>query len=426
MSILDALEDWNPWWATGRVEEWMTGIERDELKEVLSLMHLNKVKVITGVRRSGKSTLIYQVISKLLERKEPNSIVLMNFDDARLATVDFEDIFNTYLEHQKPSEINIFLDEVHNSKNWVSSVRKLIDLRKANIFVTDSSSYFIPIDYARILTGRKISIEVYPLSFKEFLRFRNIKLDPYGTEEKARIRGYLRDYIRVGGFPEVVLSDWSIGKRILIEYFDDIITKDVASRYRADYGKIRDIAYYLISNIGQRVTLRKIRNIFKIGLETAQKYLHYLETVYLIFQVKAFSEKVKEQLISPRKIYAVDVGMANIAGFKITENMGQALENIVYLELKRRGYEVYYLKINDKEVDFIAMKERRVKEIINVCYDPTEEKTKKREIESLTAALKKLKARKGLIITWEQEERIIKGEREIKLIPAYKWLMLNQ
>lgn len=423
MSILEALEDWNPWWKTGIVEDLMKGIKREALEDVLSLVDLHKIKVITGVRRSGKSTILYQIIDNLLSHVPPNSIVLMNFDDARLSTVEFSDILKAYIEHMKPEFMYLFLDEVHNAKNWVSSIRRLTDTRKANIFITDSCSYFIPIDYAKILTGRKISIELFPLSFREYLKFKNVKVEMHGTEERAKLRGYLRDYILNGGFPEIALTNWDKGKRILIEYFGDIITKDITSRYDVNYQKIRDLAYYLISNIGQRVTLRKLRNIFGLGIETAQKYIHYLETVYLIFAVKNFSEKVKEQIIMPKKIYAIDTGMVNAVGFKISENFGPALENVVYLELRRRGYDVYYLKIDNKEVDFIARKGIKTEKIINVCYDPTEEKTRKREIEGMLKALKTLRERKGLILTWEHKEKIRIGEKEIIFTPIYEWLL---
>jgi len=423
MVLLEALEDWNPWWKNNIVDQSLKGIERDALSDAVKFLDLNKVKVLTGVRRAGKSTFLYQIIDHLLKRVRPEDIVLINFDDVRFSTVDLEEIVKKYIESKKPTKLNLFLDEIHNARNWVSYVRKLIDTKKGNVFITDSCSYYIPVDYAKLLTGRKISIELYPLSFKEYLRFKNLSSDFHGTEERARIRGYLRDYIRSGGFPETVFLGQSISKRILVEYFDDIITKDVVSRYGVDYTKVKDLAFYLISNVGQRITLRKLRNIFNIGIETAKKYLSYLETVYMLFTVKCFSGKVKEQIIMPRKIYAVDTGLMNAVGFRISESFGSVLENIVFLELKRRGLEIYYGLIDNKEVDFIVRERMNITDIINVSYDPLEHKTRKREVDAMKQALKKFRRKKGLILTWDYRDKINIGNKEIIFKPIYEWLL---
>jgi len=423
---LEALEDWNPWWNSGEVPSELKGIGRDKLREAKEIINLQKVKIYTGVRRSGKSTLLYQIIDCLLEKTDPKNIVLMNFDDIRLSSKPLDEIYKEYIERMLPQKPYIFLDEIHNAVNWTSLVRRLIDQRKANIHITDSSSYFIPVEYARILTGRKITLEVYPLSFKEYLRFKNIKLSFLGTEEKAAARGYLKEYMEKGGFPEPFFMKWNIGKKVLIEYFNDIVTRDVVSRFGTNYTKTKDLAYYLISNASQKITYRKLRNTFKMGLETIQKYIEHLEQVYLIFKVNAYSQKLKEQITQPKKIYTIDTGLMNAIGFKTSENLGPTLENLIFIELKRRGYQIYYLPLEKGEIDFIAKKNLEIEKIINVCYDLTEEKTRKREIENMIKALKKLGKRKGEIITWEQEEKIKINNKEIKIIPAYKWLLQKQ
>lgn len=423
MSI-EALEDWNLWWKEEKVSKRLKGKIRAVLKDIVAIIPTHKIKVITGIRRSGKSTLFYQIIDKLLSMTDPKNIVLMNFDDVRLSTESLEKIYKKYIELKTPDEIYLFLDEVHNAREWVSLVRRLTDLHKANVFITDSSSYFIPIDYAKLLTGRKISFELYPLSFKEFLNFKGISIDLHGTEERAKTRGILKEYLEQGGFPELFSMPKNFQRNTLLEYFEDIITKDIVSRFGVNYTNVRDLAYYLISNAGQRVTYRRLRNIFNMGLETVQKYLDFMEQVYLVFRVTAYSEKVKEQIIAPKKVYAIDTGLMNAIGFKITENVGPTLENLIFLEIKRKGYDVFYLQANKKEVDFIIKEGINIIDAINVCYDPEERNTRQREIEGLLLALKKLGLKKGKIITWEYEETVKINNKVIEFIPAYKWLLM--
>ncbi len=424
MSISEALEDWNPWWENNQVDQQLIGVERESLRYLTQLIDIPKIKIVVGVRRSGKSTLLYQIINHLISEKkiESSNIILLNFDDFRLSSIETEEIYKQYIETRKPSKPHIFLDEVHKAKNWVSLVRRLVDTKKGDVFLTDSSSYFIPIEYARILTGRKIQMELYPFSFREFLKFHNVKIQPYGTENRSLIRGYLRDYLMNGGFPEVQQYR-SIWKRILLEYFEDIVTKDVVSRFGTDYNKTKDLALFLISNIGQKVTNRRIRGITGLGLETIEKYINYLEQVYFIFAVKRYSTKVREQILSPKKIYSIDTGLANIAGFKISENLGPLLENMIFIELKRRGYKVYYFQYNNKEVDFVVMQNNRIKEVINVSYTLQEEKTRKREINGLLIAMKALGLNRAKIITWDEKDTIQINGKTIEIKPAYEWLL---
>ncbi|MCD6483631.1 MAG: ATP-binding protein [Candidatus Odinarchaeota archaeon] len=421
--LKEALEDWNPWWEESNVPETLKGKSREILSEIQPSIQTSKIKIITGVRRSGKSTLFYQLIDNLLKVTRAKNILLLNFDDVRLSVNDLERIYKEFIELKKPDEIYLFLDEVHNAKNWVSLIRRLADLRKANIFITDSSSYFIPHDYAKILTGRKLSFELYPLSFREYLNFKNIRIEAFGTEENAKIRGYLKEYMQQGGFPELFALPKRYYVKTLIEYFEDIITKDVVSRYSVDYRKVRDLSYYLLSTIGQRVTYRKLKNVFNMGLETVKRYLEFMEQVYLIFKVSNYSEKVKEQIITPKKVYAIDTGLSNAVGFKTFENLGPTLENLVFLELKRRNYAIFYLKIDNREIDFVVKKGLEIVDAINVCYDPSDTNTRDREVKSMLLGLRKLKLKKGKILTWEYEETIKINTKIIEFVPVYKWLL---
>ncbi|MHA1606425.1 MAG: ATP-binding protein [Candidatus Freyarchaeota archaeon] len=420
--LLEALEDWNPWWSEGEVSEDLKGITRDILSTALEYVELSKVKVVTGIRRCGKSTLLYQIIDSILTGEDACNVLLLNFDDVRLASTPIEEIYRMYLEELRPTNVYLFLDEVHGASGWVSLVRRVTDLGKAKVFVTDSSSYFIPLDYARVLTGRKISLELYPLSFREFLRFKGVVERAAGTEGHAILRGHLKEYMVKGGFPEPFFHSEKTARRILLEYFEDIVARDVVSRFGANYGKVRDLAYYLISNTSQMVTYRKLRGILGLGLETVQNYVNYLESVYLIFRVPAFSEKVKSQLMLPKKVYAVDTGLVNTVGFKISENIGAILENIVFLELKRRGYDIYYLPTEKREVDFVAKRGSEVR-LINVCYDPSDTNTFRREVEGLIEGLRAIGLARGEIVTWSYKDKVRVNNKEVFFTPATEWLL---
>lgn len=428
--MIEALQDWNPWWKNSGelVPNKLLGIERNLLENIIPFLSLNRVITLIGIRRAGKSTILYQIISHLLKNNHvrPEEILFINFEDVRFESLSIAEWYQLYLEELKPENISyLFFDEIHLCKHWVNFVRSHVDRKSAKIFLTDSSSYLISTELASILTGRKATFEVYPVSFKEYLKFKNVTFKGFGSQESALIRGYLKDYLNYGGFPELVNLNWSISKKLLIELFDDILSKDVVARFNVDYTKMRDFSYYLLSNTAQKMSYRKLQSIFSLGSNVPQKYLEHLEEVFFCFTLTSYSYKVKEQVITPKKIYPVDTGLVNATAFKISENIGPLLELIVYIELKRRNYQIYYGNFENKyEIDFILRKGEEIEEIINVSYDLKQEKTRKREIEGLIYAMDQLNPKKVLLLTWHEEEELkLSDKGVISIIPIWKWLL---
>jgi len=429
--ILKILEDWNFWKKTLD-----TGNPRvfylEKLKKMLSA---EQIVAITGARRSGKSFIMRQLARKLIKEKiDTNRILIINFEDPRFIGLDtklLQQIYETYLEFLNPKDKPyIFLDEIQEVKGWEKWVRTMHELKKASIILSGSNAKLLSRELATLLTGRHLSITVFPLSFKEFLDFNNlrIKKELDLASKRIEIKSLLRNYLEFGSFPDVVLQREK--KEILLAYFGDVSDKDLIRRYRIRKSeKLKNLIKFYLSNVSSLITFSSIEKSLKISADTIEKFSNYFETAYLAFFLKRFSFKVKEQEKSPRKVYAIDSGLANIIGFRFSQNLGKLAENIVFLELKRKRtsspyLEFYYWKDErHREVDFVIKEKLKVKQLIQICWDIGDEKTRKREIESLTRAMREFKLKEGLVITedYEDEERI--ENKKIKFIPLWKWLL---
>jgi hypothetical protein len=425
--ILSALSDWNIWWETKSVPRDLKGKER--LRDnLLSTLRFKEIKVITGVRRSGKSTLLYQLVSRLLPTVKPEQILLINFEDEALAKYSMDEIYNAYLSVRPVRNIYLFLDEVNRIKGWERWVRKVYDTRETKqIFVTGSSSFLLRGEYSSLLTGRNIKLEVFPLSFREFLDFSGFKIkDPslLSSRKKAEIRGILEGYIEFGGFPEAFFKEKVDKRKLLVNYYEDIIFRDVADRHNIPAKRVRELANFLITNIANPASHRNIRNYLGMGMETISNYLVWLEDSYLIFQLPFFSYSLKEQQVRRKKTYCIDNGLRNAVCLRFSEDIGRLVENIVFIELKRRGKEVYYWKDErQREVDFVIKEGLKPNLIMQVCWDIRDEETKKREVKALVSGLKELKLKEGLVITedFEDEEKI--DGKLIRYKPLWQWLI---
>ena len=258
------------------------------------------------------------------------------------------------------------------------------------------------------------------------LEFKGIKLEKnwmYSTKETAKVKKALEEYIKFGGFPEAL----KFGRIYLQTIYRDIVEKDVLFRYKIrDIQALRELAKYLISNFSKEITYGKLKNLINIkDVHTVKNYVEYLERAYLIFQVRRFSFKLKSQMLSPRKVYAVDTGLINTVSFKFSENIGRLMENLVFLELLRRrsykfaDYEIYYWKDAKGEVDFVVKSENKVTQLIQVTYELNKENFE-REVAPLLKASKELKCKELLLITWDQEDTTKEG---VKIVPLWKWLL---
>ena len=428
---LEILNDWNFW-----KKDIDTGRRRQSyINHCMNFLKTNVIVAIIGVRRSGKSYLMKQIawdlISKGVERK---NILLINFEDVRfsqLSTKLLDELYELYLEVLKPSsKPYILLDEIHNIPNWERWVRTIQELNKAKIMISGSSSKLLSGELSTLLTGRHLDINMYPLSFQEYLSFKNIdikdELDL--SSKKIDIKRSFNEYIRYGGFPEVVLAEEK--KQLLLTYFEDIITRDIERRYEVRKGdKLSSLARFYLTNISKPITYSSLSKTLEISKNTVEVFSGYLEEVFLVFLSRKFSFSFKEQEKSPRKIYSIDPGLSNTIGFKFSEDKGRLMENIVAIELMRRrsfnpNLEFYYWKdYQQREVDFIVKEGVDIKELIQVTYASGRDEIEKREIKSLLKASDELKCKNLKIITWDYEDKINIDNREIKCIPLWRWLI---
>ncbi len=383
------------------------------------ILNTDLIKAIMGIRRCGKSTLSHQ----LLKDKNYGYI---NFDDERFISAESKDLndFLETLEELNPDLKYILLDEIQNVKGWELFVNRL--RRKGyNVIVTGSNSKLLSKELATHLTGRHLSVELFPFSFREFLRFKDIsvsKNDLYITKKKAELKRVLEEYIQTGGMPELFKVETK--KDYLRGLFDKIISQDIIFRYKIKYVKaLREIALYAVSNFSSRFTYHKIKNIFEIkSVHTIKNYLNYLEETYLIFQLNPFSFKIKEQINQPRKFYCVDTGFINSLVPKTTFDYGKLIENLVFIELLRQGKEVYFYSQPNYEVDFLIKEGLEIKKLIQVCFSITDENTKKREVKSLLKASDRLKCDDLVVVTWDTYAEELVQSKKIKFIPLWQWL----
>jgi predicted AAA+ superfamily ATPase len=433
--ILRILLDWNFW-----KKNLESGIERNEyVDKALRFLQPNMIVSLIGVRRSGKSVLMRQIAKKLMESgiANKNEILIVNFEDKRIVERDLkliDDFFNAYMEEMRPLRKPIvFLDEITKIPRWEKWVRTMHELNKAKILISGSTSQLTKGELATLLTGRHIDIIVFPLSFNEFLQFKNIQIKDKleALAKESEIKALLREYIRFGGFPEVVLTkDEEVKRTILLTYFDDIIEKDVVERYKIrKTEKLKMLAKFYLSNISSPTTFSSLEQFLNMNSVTIEKFSYLLEEAFLIFFAKIFHPSVKKQEKVARKVYCIDVGLSNAIGFKIEESIGKLMENVVAIELKRRNplLEIYYWKeygkAEGKEVDFVVRENFIVKQLIQVTYASNRNEVEKREIEALIKASGLLKCNDLLVITWNYEDVVEISDKKIKFVPLWKWLL---
>jgi predicted AAA+ superfamily ATPase len=398
-------------------------VERDKEKEIKTSLKNSLIKVIIGVRRSGKSFLAHRVLRGA-------AYGYANFDDERLIGTKASDL-NDFLEalmEINPGVKNIILDEIQNVHGWELFANRL---KRAgyNLVITGSNAKLLSRELATHLTGRHASFELYPFSFGEFLARKDLKFSTaelYLTKNRAAVKKNLEEYMKQGGFPE--LFSVVNKKQYLRDLFDKIISRDIMPRHKVKFSKdLKEMAVYLFSNFGSRFTYHKLKNIFEIkSVHTIKNYVNYLEEAYLIFELLPFSFKFKEQVKSARKIYCIDNGLINAVSFQNSGNLGHAMENLVFLQLKRKNREVYfYSGKSGHEVDFLIRKNNKVSELIQVCFDLKNIETREREISSLLKASRDLRCKRLTVITWDEEKKENIKDREIIFTSLWKWLLEN-
>ena len=411
-------------------------VKRQIQDPIASYIPQREILIITGVRRCGKSSLMRLLCDDLLSSEDvlKNNILYLNFEDERFVpfTVqDFEPLYEAFFELENPQGRNyIFLDEIQNINGWEKWLNRVYGFENIKIFVTGSNASLIGSEISTALTGRNRQIAIWPFSFREFLAMKGVLIDArsiYKRQKKVEIIRLFREYLELGGFPEVL----KIGDTTLLEqYYKDIIYRDVIARYGIkNIKEIKELTLFLASNPG---TIQSYKNMQKIigvrSLNTVKNYLEALNDVYLFFSVDLFDYSLKRQIYNPSKIYCIDVALSNSISFRFSRNMGHICENIVFLELLRRNKEIYYWKSKkSKEVDFIVKEGLHITEAIQVCFSLEDEKTRQREFQALAEVKDELRAERLTVITDDEESTVpIEGKRgqgEINIISLWKWLL---
>ncbi|MDI6738674.1 MAG: ATP-binding protein [Nanoarchaeota archaeon] len=380
------------------------------------LMHPN-ILAILGIRRCGKS-----IFSNALAKQLNEKSGYINFDDERLIGISANDldlVLQAFYELYGDIGL-VILDEIQNITGWELFANRLRRTKK--VIITGSNSMLLEGELATKLTGRYIDFAIYPFSFREFLDF---KPNPYLTEDAAKARGKLKEYISGSGFPEYR----KFGPSIVAKIYGDIVHKDCIKRHKIKKEKtFRELANYIASNFSCEITYSKLSNIFKIkDVHTTKNYVSYLAEAYLINVLERYSPKLKQQVIAPKKVYNMDQGLCNFIGFNISPNRGKLYENIVYIDLMRRksaNVSLYYWKDHQQnEVDFVVKEGTKVRQLIQVCFDIKEQSTQRREIDSLIKASSELKCNNLLVITDEKEAEEKVSGKKIRYMPLWKWLL---
>jgi len=364
----------------------------------------NHVKIFTGIRRCGKSTTMLQIA-----RRYPFYHYL-SFEDPRLSAFEVNDFFKLEkIFRRKGKSEMFFFDEIQNVEGWEKYVRVLQD-SKQKVLVTGSNAKILSKELGTSLTGRQISYEVYPFSYKEYLAHLDLIA---GIESFS-------DYLLHGGMPEFLNTK---NTEVLFALFNDLIYRDIVVRHGLRNPKIvKELGVFLATNAGKEFSYNKLARTFELGSSnTLASYISYFEDAYLFFTVPRFSYSLKQQAKNPKKIYGIDTGLITHLSMSFSKDMGRLLENLVFIHLKRLGKEVYYYR-QKGECDFIISKDRKVDMAVQVCYDLNSDNYN-REVNGLTEAMDELGLSEGFIFTYNQRDDLKRDGKRIYLLPVWEWMI---
>ncbi|MBU1171167.1 MAG: ATP-binding protein [Proteobacteria bacterium] len=428
--LFEILTTYNRFWLTSHIDR---GIKRDILDTCSGQLDSKEILVLKGVRRCGKSTLMAQLIGDLLDRlMNPHGILRINLEEPLFSSeysVDLlEQIYRTYRERVYPEgKCWLFLDEVQNVPGWERWVRGRSETEDIKICVTGSSAQMLSREIGSKLTGRNVTFEVYPLSFREFLRFKEVDVS---TEmdylaQKDKVRNLFVNYLKYGGFPEVVLKSSDDDKSLLLKgYFDDLLYRDIVTRYEIrDVANLRNLAVFLLTNVAKLTSITKLKNNFSISQDKTENYVSAIMESYMLFQLKKFSFSLKSTMRAGFKPYAVDTGLRNRVAFAFSEDLGRLVENAVFSYLTRHYDEVFF-DSNGSETDFVIKQGMTIIRRIQVWYgDPSDTSVPARELACFQKTPKGYETAETLFLTNDYNDVVKTDSADVKCIPVVKFLL---
>ncbi len=385
---------------------------------------------IIGPRRAGKTYLMFNLIKRLLKKYKKKNILYMNFEKVGLLPLDVDglvlmrDVFFELNPELKKSDSWFFLDEIQNVPNWELFVRTCLD-DGINVFISGSSSKMLSSNIATAMRGRTLSYLVLPFSFREYVLSKGIVIGKYfSSSEKRKVFSLFRDYLIYGGYPEQIIYP-DEAEKILLNIYETTLFKDVIERENVrNIPVIKHLIRALISS--KEFSVNKFYNYlkslnFKVSKNSLYNYLGYLEDAFFVFSLKKFDLSYKKEGQSIPKIYFVDNGILNISGI---DDKGRLLENLVFLELMRRGKKIsYYQNIRHEEVDFVVRDGKKVKELIQVCYNFKNFETKERELKILVKAGKKFRCKNLVLVNMDVDGEEFYSGKKIKFVSAWRWCL---
>jgi len=299
---------------------------------------------------------------------------------------------------------------------------------KIKFFITGSNSQLLSSEYITLLSGRTLPVEIFPFSFAEFIRARGMNdRDPIGLAAQAdHLKSLLEEYLQFGGFPEIAfLTDATVKSEILSMYSRNILFQDIAPRFNVKKSSdLENLYYYLLSNIASLCTYNSLSKAINLNDKTVKDYMAFFADAYLLLSADVHDYSVKQRLRSPRKVYAIDTGMASVGSLSYSKNTGRLMENLVFLDLLRRGFDItYYRTKNNLEVDFLCRRERMMAALVQTCMDMRDEQTRKREIRALEKAMEETGLQESVIVTLEEEGEQNVSSGRITVVPAHKYLL---
>jgi uncharacterized protein len=419
----------------GQEQNFFTGINRT--LEVIPLE--KKATILTGVRRCGKSTYLHQIIERLKQKgTNRENILYINFFDDRLSFIKAEGIsmvpeayFLLYPNKKNIEKVYCFFDEIEIIEGWESFIDRMLRTENCEIYITGSSAKMLSGEIATQMRGRSLTWELFPFSFTEYLRCKEIKVETsFSTHSKLIIRNAFENYRETGGFPEVLNVDKSIRIKIHQEYFNSILFRDLIERHDISHPRaLVDLVHHLAGNIASLYSLNKLTFYLqslghKVPKSSVSDYLVWLEDAYFLFTVSLFTASVNKSKVNPKKIYCIDHSFIHSVTSSILVNSGHLLENMVFVALRLLFKEIYYFKTEQGlEVDFLVITSEGKKILIQVSESLERNSTRQREIIALRQAMINLNLAKSFIITGNEESQAEVPEGLIETIPAWKFLL---
>jgi predicted AAA+ superfamily ATPase len=397
-----------------------------------------KADVVIGMRRTGKTWFCYQEIADLMAsgvRKQ--EILYLNFEDDRLLEFgvnhcqDILDVYYGKFPENRDTRCRFFFDEIQRIDQWELFIRRLLDTENVQVYLTGSSSKLLGAEIATSLRGRSLTIEMFPLSFSEFLTFHDIFPKPpesMGARTVSLLRKAIKEYLQVGGFPEVQGLESNVRVEVLQGYIDSVLLRDVIERHKI--GNVTALKYlvrHIMIAAGGKFSINKFYNTLKsMSIKCTKNslylYLDHLTDAFVFHKVPLHSRSEKARMVNPVKIYTIDTGLLNAMTFRNSTDFGPLLENLVYMHLRRGGYDVAYVNTTGGfETDFFARHKRSGDaKLIQVCWDLSDKVTCQRESKGLKRAMDELSIPEGTIVTWDDEMPVDDG---IHAVPVWKWLL---